>query len=72
VCRGMPRVICTTHIVVNRWGAAGERVVPSGLCEDSCIGVRRVRWPVCYGEERQASYPRAAAALAKLADSPTR
>jgi hypothetical protein len=32
--------------------------------------VYRVRWPVRYGEEREASRPRAVAALAKLADNP--
>ena len=46
VCLGMPRVVCTTHIVTHRWGCGGERVVPSGLCQDSYIVVRRVRWPV--------------------------
>jgi hypothetical protein len=63
-CRGTPRVICTTHIVANRWGAVGERVMLSGLD----ILVCRVRWPVGYGEEREASHTCAAAALAKLAD----
>jgi hypothetical protein len=65
-CRGTPRVICTTHIVANRWGAVGERVMLSGLD----ILVCRVRWPVGYGEEREASHTCAAAALAKLADRP--
>ena len=34
------------------------------------IVVCRVRWPVGYGEEREASHTCAAAALAKLADRP--
>src|SRR5215217_1057970 len=62
---GMPRVICTTHIVETGGGAVGERVMLSGLD----IVVCRVRWPVGYGEEREASHTCAAAALAKLADS---
>ena len=37
MCRDMPGVICTTHIADYRWGAVGERVVPSGLCQDSYI-----------------------------------
>jgi|ERR671911_3187580 hypothetical protein len=43
VCRGTPRVICTTRIVAHRLGAVGERAVPSGLCQDSCIAARRVQ-----------------------------
>jgi len=31
VSRGTPKVICTTHIVAHQWGAAGERVMLSGL-----------------------------------------
>jgi hypothetical protein len=31
VRRGMPGVVCTTHIVAHRWSWSGERVVPSAL-----------------------------------------
>jgi hypothetical protein len=48
VRRGTPRVICTTHIVDHRWCAAGERVVLSGLCQASCMAVRRVQRSVSY------------------------
>lgn len=38
VRRGMPRAICTTHIVETGGSAAGERVVPSGFVHSGAQG----------------------------------
>jgi hypothetical protein len=37
------RGVCTTHIVAHRWGEAGEKVVPSGLCQGSCMAAPMVQ-----------------------------
>jgi len=38
VRRGMPRAICTTHIVETGGSAAGKRVVPSGFVHSGVQG----------------------------------
>jgi hypothetical protein len=47
---GMPRTICTTHIVETGGDAVGERVVPPGLCQDSYIVVWDRGWSVTAGQ----------------------